>query len=93
MMTIERILHFAAAVVTDPTDTRACCIGLLFAVRHGDIKVFTFITPSSDHVCLLVMCESRNFESIFRPPTILHPRLCPRLQLHVSPSRRLRHVT
>jgi len=42
---------------------------------------------------LPVMCESRNFESIFGPLAILHPRSHPRPQLHVSPSCRLRHVT
>jgi len=36
MIMIERISHFAAAVVTDPTDTRACCIGLLSAVKVLD---------------------------------------------------------
>jgi len=64
MITIERISHFAAAVVTDPTDTRVCCIGLLSAarpVRRGDIKVFAFVAPSSNDGCLPVMCESRNF--------------------------------
>ena len=62
-------------------------------MRRGDIKVFAFIAPSLDDGCLPVMCESRNFESIFRPFAILYPRWCPRPQLHVSPSRRLRHVT
>ena len=33
MITIERISHFAAAVVTDPTHTLACCSGLLSAAR------------------------------------------------------------
>ena len=62
-------------------------------VRRGDIKVFAFIAPSSNNECLPVMCESLNFESIFRPSAILHPRWRPRPQLHVSLSRRLRHVT
>jgi len=62
-------------------------------VRRGDIKVFAFIVPSSNDECLPVMCESRNFESIFRLSAILHPRWHPRPQLHVSLSHRLRHVT
>jgi len=28
MVKLERILHFATTVVTDPTDTRVCFIGL-----------------------------------------------------------------
>ena len=95
MITIERISHFAAAVVTRATDTRLVHWLTLRCspVWHGDIKVFSFVAPSSDDGCLPVMCESRNFESIFRPPAILHPRSRPRPQLQVSPSCRLRHVT
>jgi len=94
MITIERISHFAAAIVTRGTDTRVCCIGLLSTASScGDVKVFAFVAPSSYDGCLPVMCESQNFESIFRSPAILHPRFRPRPLLHVSPSRRLRHVT
>ena len=62
-------------------------------VWRGDIKVFAFIGPSSNDGYLPVMCESQNFESIFGPLAILHARSRPRLQLHVSPSCCLRHVT
>ena len=63
------------------------------SVWRGDIKVFAFTAPSSNDGYLRVMCESWNFESIFGPLAILHAHSRPRLQLHVSPSCRLRHVT
>jgi len=33
MAKLERMSHFAAAVVTNPTNTCVCCIGLLSAAR------------------------------------------------------------
>ena len=95
MITIERISHFAASVVTD-LNQHTCLLHWLIRcspLRRGDIKAFAFIAPSLNDRCLPVMCESRNFESIFRSPTILHPRSRPRPQLHVSPPHRLRQVT
>ena len=98
MITIGRISHFVAAVVTRATHTRVCCIGLLSAACPCGAATSKY-SPSSrrlrttDVYQSCAKCESRNFESIFRPPAIFHPRTCPCPQLHVSPSHRLRHLT
>jgi len=46
MITIERISHFAAAMITDPIDTRVCCIGLLSAARPCGVAPSNY-SPSS----------------------------------------------
>jgi len=62
MVKLERISHFAAAVVTSPTDTRVCCIGLLLALPCG--AATSKYSLSSHHLWttdLPVMYEARNF--------------------------------
>ena len=80
------------------TETRVCYTGLLSTARPCGTAPSKY-SPSSrrlrttDVYQSCAKCESRNFESIFRPPAIFHPRTCPCPQLHVSPSHRLRHLT
>ena len=62
MVKLECISHFAAAVVTDPTNTRVC-IGLLSAARPYGAVPSKYL-PSDDG-SLPVMCEYRNFECAF----------------------------